>query len=112
MMQTTTTPTTKQEAIARARRNRKVFCYPSSKADQRIIRKGIADWISDSNPNKNGFYKMLWALLYKVNKEGKECKYLYFNEGQQRLFLDRDFEAWAKETSIEIHKLLCRAQAI
>jgi len=100
----------KHKAIERAKRDRRIFCHDSSKADMRIIKNGIIAWIKDPNPNKKTWHQVIMDLVWDRNNGGRDLKYVYFNEKLQRVFLDRDFEAWAKETTTAIHTALCQLQ--
>lgn len=93
-----TTPTSKQEGIARAYRDARIFRHASSKADKRFFRMGIIAWLHDPNPDKLGWKDEMQRLIYQRNDGGFKYK------------LDRDFEAWAKETIKATYTALCQPQ--
>lgn len=76
-----------------------------NKADENFIRTKMFAWMKDDN-DRRGFFKMLWETLHELNGGGRTLRYLYFNERAQRVYIDRDFEPWAKELSKELEKAL------
>ena len=75
------------------------FNFTSSEADEKFFRKAIYNYLR--NP-KNGFREMLWYAVYERNNKGETSNYLYFNERNQKLYLDNKFFDWAKSVSEEI----------
>lgn len=77
------------------RLRRRVFTFSSSSADEKIFTQKILDYLQDKT-EFDSLHKLLWHWTWVRNDEGKFSKYLYFNERIQKLYLDRDFYAWAK----------------
>lgn len=75
---------------------RKTFLWPDSKEkDMRYFKEQIILWLKDQR-DEESYTKLIWAIIYEVNDEGRTCKYLYFNEYVQKLYIDRDAYEWFK----------------
>lgn len=82
----------------------RVFRFDSSKADERYFKMGIHEWLIG---NRNAtFNQTLFKMVHARNGGGVTLKYCYFNDHQQRVFLSRDFEEWAKTTKKKIEETL------
>lgn len=99
--------TTRQtKAIEWKRLQSRVFKYDSSKADERFFKQQIHDWIVKPWADRKTWTQLLFSMVWKRNNDGRTLKYCYFNDRHQRVFLSRDFEAWAKGTHDKIKQVL------
>lgn len=73
---------------------KKVFTFATSEKDEKYFINRITNYLLDKD--KSTLSEVLWDATWIRNDKGKFCKYLYFNEYIQRLYLDRDFFEWAK----------------
>ena len=73
---------------------KRVFVFDSSAADEAYFKRRITDYLL--NNTHDTLTAAMEDAVWKVNQEVKTCKYKYFNERIQRLYLDRDFFSWAK----------------
>lgn len=83
---------------------KRLFIYPSSKADERYLKSKIGEYVIQQL--QKPFDDYLLHHVWKVNGEGKTIKYCFYSERLGRVFLTRDFEQWARYTRDEIIKLL------
>lgn len=77
----------------------KVFHFSSSEHDEKVFKNEIYRWLKNDckfNGEWMSFNKLLWQITWLVNDEGRTSKYLYFNEYNQKLYVDRDFREWAE----------------
>lgn len=84
---------------------RRVFTFDSSKADLAYFKQRITDWCKEPEYTIS-LTKLCWEMTWERNNEGRTCKYLYFNERSQRLYLDNDFFEWVKLITGEIERAL------
>lgn len=75
---------------------RKVFVFPTSKADQEFFEVRILAYLMGLD--KESLSKSCWDMVWVRNNFGESSKYLYFNERTQKLYLDINFFEWAKLT--------------
>lgn len=86
---------------------KKIFQYDSSEADERFFRTGICDFFKglDYSPdmsapyswydsNNKSFKDHIIELIWIRNNEGITSKYMYFNDHNQRLYLDNIMWEW------------------
>lgn len=84
---------------------KKVFVFSSSESDKNYFKTELFK-LAKNGMKESSFNQFCWLRIYEVNSEGKTSKYLYFNEYNQKLYVDRDFYEWAELTLDEIEKLL------
>ena len=80
-----------------------IFPYGNDR-DEKAIKEAMWKWLNDEEDYRS-FSKMLYDTCWEVNNGGKGIKYLHFSERKQRVYLDRNFFAWAQEVSDEQHRL-------
>lgn len=93
---------------------KKVFKYDSSEADEKFFRHEIYKWLKNDTVYKGEyteFKDLLWNIIYARSNNGTNSKYLYFNEHNQKLYVDRDFYAWADLVCLEIGESFRREEA-
>lgn len=84
---------------------KKVFVFKTSEADKKYFQNELTKLAKEGMQESN-FNQFCWNRIYERNNGGTNCKYLYFNEHNQKLYVDRDFYEWAKLTLDEIEKLI------
>lgn len=76
-----------------SRMERKVFKYDSSEADKRFFKEKIVGFVREKPAET--YTQFLYNITWLRNNKGETTKYMFFNENEQRVFLDRDFYSWA-----------------
>lgn len=71
-----------------------VFVYSESKSDERYFKERIVNYLKGKD--EPTLTKTMWNACWVRNDKGLRSKYLYFNEYNQRLYLDKDFWEWCK----------------
>lgn len=87
---------------------KKVFVYPSSEADKLYFKRQIIEF-TGIYPKHKTFTEFLYKIVHDVNDGGRTTKYMYFNDRQQRVFLDRTFYDWAVKYISLVEKELEKA---
>lgn len=85
----------KEKAIEWNCLRKRVFCYDTSEADERFFKLKIAEWLQGTGYQGMRWYAFLMQIIWERNGGGKTVKYMYFNEFQQRLYVDKEFDKWA-----------------
>lgn len=75
---------------------RLVFKYESSKADEKFFRQEICKYLMGTDHFE--FIEVCWHMVWVRNRDGRDYKYIHFNERNQRLYLDKYFYEWCKRT--------------
>lgn len=85
---------------------KRVFLWGAeSEADKKHFKQRITDWCKEPEYTIS-LTKLCWEMTWERNDEGRTCKYLYFNERSQRIYLDNDFFEWVKLITGEIERAL------
>lgn len=79
---------------------KKIFIYESSEADERFFKQALADFDNQTTLT-DYMFKKVWVR----NDGGKFAKYIFFNEHNQRVYLDRTFFKWCCMILEEQNKL-------
>lgn len=87
---------------------KKVFVYPSSEADKLYFKRQIIEF-TGIYPKHKTFTEFLYKIVWDRNDEGRTTKYMYHNDRQQRVFLDRTFYDWAVKYISLVEKELEKA---
>lgn len=70
----------------------------SDKEDLEYIHQAIICWLESGRYFDDEFFQshreFAYRVIWYVNNEGKTTKYLYFNERNQKIYVDRDFYEW------------------
>lgn len=82
---------------------KRVFVWDTGPEDERYFRNCLYELAIGKRSLDRSFVDFLWNIYYERSK-GFECKYLYFNERAQRLYVDWGFQAWAEKAFDEIRE--------
>lgn len=88
----------------------KIFIYPSSADDKKRIINEIFNFLRNHRKylhqkmSYSGFLLVFIATI--INQNMKTFKYLYFNEKEEKVYLDRTFYDWSKLAVKEIEKVV------
>jgi hypothetical protein len=94
----------KLKSYSIAQLENRIFNFDTSNADKEYFRKMIFKY--NKNDGTRQWSKFLWKMIWIRNDKGKFCKYLYFNEYNQKLNIDQLFWEWADRISSEINEAL------